>query len=143
MLTQEQIIEAVKAGRHAQCLDGRDYLRLAGFFPVDLWPTLGCGVIEGADTSAVKIIEWTRENVLERLRIDVDFGFEKALNQRGISAALMHEVVKMWMWVLEDDLQHHEGYALYGLPLFKAVAVKYGFDNPIGDDHGNESKYGE
>lgn len=28
-----------------------------------------------------------------------------------------------------------------GLPLFKATAVKYGWDNPIGEDSGRERKY--
>ena len=32
---------------------------------------------------------------------------------------------------------------MYGLPLLKAVAVKYGFKNPIGDDEGTEDKYSE
>ena len=32
---------------------------------------------------------------------------------------------------------------MYGLPLFKATAVKYGFVNMIGDDEGNESWYNE
>lgn len=56
---------------------------------------------------------------------------------------MMYAVVKMWMVVLEDELQSFDEYALYGLPLFKAVAVKYGFENPIGDDSGAESKYAE
>ncbi len=53
----------------------------------------------------------------------------------------MYEVVKMWMYILEDDLQNFEDYAQYGLPLFKAVALKYGFENPIGEDKGDEDKY--
>lgn len=32
-------------------------------------------------------------------------------------------------------------YGFYGLPLFKATAVKYGWDNPIGEDSGRERKY--
>lgn len=28
---------------------------------------------------------------------------------------------------------------MYGLPLFKATAVKYGWENPIGDDNGTKS----
>ena len=27
-------------------------------------------------------------------------------------------------------------YRFYGLPLFKAMAVKYGWNNPIGEDNG-------
>lgn len=36
-----------------------------------------------------------------------------------------------------------ENYAMYGLPLFKATAVKYGWENPIGDDNGDEEFYNE
>ena len=67
---------------------------------------------------------------------DVAFGFEKALDKRGISSGLMYSVVKMWLRVLEDELAKSDAYAQYGLPLFKAVAVKYGFPNPIGEDLG-------
>lgn len=73
--------------------------------------------------------EWTRD--LEQLKSDVEFGFEKALDQRGISASLMFYVVLRWNQVLEEGL---ENYAMYGLPLFKATAVKYGWENPIGDE---------
>ncbi len=50
-------------------------------------------------------------------------------------------VVIMWNWILEEGLEDYKEYAQYGLSLFKATAVKYGFNNPIGDDKGNESKY--
>lgn len=73
--------------------------------------------------------------------------------------------IGMWMWgdvkgyVLEkkvkfvkkykdESREDEEGeeweevdYAFYGLPLFKATAVKYGWDNPIGEDSGREKKY--
>jgi hypothetical protein len=32
---------------------------------------------------------------------------------------------------------------MYGLPIFKATAQKYGFNNPIGEDTGSEEKYNE
>jgi hypothetical protein len=47
----------------------------------------------------------------------------------------------MWNWILDEGLEDFDDYAQYGLPLFKATAVKYGFENPIGDDYGNEYKY--
>ena len=40
-----------------------------------------------------KIKDWTEENIIEQLRKDVEFGFEKALNQRGISASIMFDIV--------------------------------------------------
>lgn len=89
------------------------------------------------------VVEFTRENVLKQLEEDVRFGFEKALNQRGISASLMFECVMMWNYILEEGLESwgEDDYAFYGLPLFKATAVKYGWDNPIGEDSGRERKY--
>lgn len=70
---------------------------------------------------------------------------EKALDQRGISASLMFYVVLRWNQVLEEGLENYpeENYAMYGLPLFKATAVKYGWENPIGDDNGDEEFYNE
>lgn len=44
-----------------------------------------------------------------------------------------------------EGVQHEDwdedDYGFYGLPLFKATAVKYGWDNPIGEDSGRERKY--
>lgn len=39
---------------------------------------------------------------MKQLEEDVRFGFEKALNQRGISASLMFECVMMWNYILEE-----------------------------------------
>jgi hypothetical protein len=139
MLTQEQIIDAIKSGRKSECLDGRDYSRLCSFFPVSEWPTFGFE--PKANASPPEPSAWTEQEVKKQLASDLDFAFEKALNKRGISAGFMNDVIKMWMWVLEDDLQHMEEYAQYGLPLLKAVALKYDLPNEIGDDEGDEYKY--
>lgn len=99
--------------------------------------------LEEFDDSKMK--DWTEENIIKQLKRDVAFGFEKALNQRSISATLMFEVVLSWNKILENSLKDWdpENYAMYGLPLFKATALLYGFDNPIGDDTGNEDYYNE
>jgi hypothetical protein len=141
--TREQILEAIEAGKKSQCLDGRDFSRLTGYFPVTQWSLLGCSLKEGEEPPQPR--ELTRINILADLKRDVGFGFEKALNKRGISSGIMFEVVKMWLWVLDDPLQYFndDDYAQYGLPLFKAVALKFGFDNPIGNDTGSEKKYSQ
>ncbi len=139
MKTRVQILEAIQSGKQSECLDGRDFGRLTEFFPASDWEAFGFGLKEGAVQPEPK--DLTEENVLAQLATDVAFGFEKALDQRGISASFMNEVVKMWMWVLDDPLQHHNDYAQYGLPLLKAVALKYNLSNPIGDDRGDEYKY--
>jgi len=143
MLTIKQVLRnAADRDRDAcELIDARDFARLAAFIPYDKWEVLGLELREDADPP--ESLPWTEENILAQLEGDLAFAFEKALDQRGLSAGMMYEVVLMWMWVLEDDLQSHVAYAMYGLPLYKAVAVKYGFPNPIGDDNGNESKYDE
>lgn len=143
MKTLEQIIKDYKDNT----LDGRQSYRFAQFLTFDKLAEFGFelkeGITEEEYNKSVK--PFTRENVLAQLKEDVAFGFEKALDQRGLSSGLMFECVKFWNNVLEEGLENwdDDNYAMYGLPLFKATAVKYGWDNPIGDDYGNESKYGE
>lgn len=138
MKTIEQILTF-----KGSALDGRDIYRLANYLPVEHWAQFGLTVKEGVDPATIKPKPLIREEVLENLKGDVAFGFEKALNKRGLSAGMMYGVVKMWLWVLDDELADFEDddYAEYGLPLLKAVAVKYGFPNEIGDDNGDEYKY--
>ena len=135
MKTLEQI-----KGYKSKTIDNRDLHRLMDFIPEEDLKVFG---IELKDEykGQHKHIELTREKVLERLESDVEFGFQKALNQRGISSSLMYNCVSMWNWILEEGLEDFDDYAQYGLPLFKATAEKYGFENPIGDDYGNELKY--
>ena len=142
MKTKQYILEAYKSqDKISQCFDGRDLTRLAGFFTVEEWALLGLQIKEGADVSKHVPLEWTRDNIIKQLTLDLEFAFEKALNKRGLSSGLMYEVILMWMWVLDDELQNFEEYAQYGLPLFKAVAVKYNLPNRIGDDSGSEYQY--
>ena len=134
-------LEYIKENYKSNCLDNRDLTRLMQFLPESDLPIFGIELKEeykGKHTP----IPFTRENVLAQLEKDVEFGFEKALDKRGISASMMREVVQMWNWVLEEGLEGFGGYPMYGLPLFKATAVKYGFNNPIGEDKGTELKYG-
>jgi hypothetical protein len=144
MLTRENVLDAVRKGRGTKTLDGRDYARLVDFFPIEEWSVFEVALKEGCTPPEPQ--PWTEEEVKLQLARDVAFGFEKALDCRGISASLMYNVVKMWMWILEDHELAEEtdsDYAQYGLPFLKAVAVKYGFPNPIGEDRGDESKYME
>ena len=137
MKTLEQIAKEYKS----ETIDGRDLYRLAQFIPFHMVEEFGIKPEEEYNNAkkwneTVKL--FTRENILAQLKEDVEFGFKKALDRRGISASLMYDCVKMWNWILEDGLEDFDSYAQYGLPLFKATAVKYGFDNPIGDMYGDE-----
>lgn len=122
-------------------LDDRFGVRLCSFLTVEQAETIGFRFKPEYATTH-KPLPWTRENVLAQLKKDVEFGFEKALNKRGISSGLMFDVVSKWNKVLEEGLEDfsEDNYAQYGLPLFKATAVdKIGltfkidggdFDNP-------------
>ncbi|KKN80812.1 hypothetical protein LCGC14_0326180 [marine sediment metagenome] len=122
MKTKEAVLEAVRNGRESQCLDGRDYARLVLFFESDQWEPFGFA-LPGEETCTLK--PWAREELLAQLESDLNFGIEKAEGQRGISASLMYEVVKMWLWILDDPLQHHDNYHGYGLPFFEEIQTKY------------------
>ena len=139
MKTREEVLAGIDA--RARCIDGRDRIRLAAFLPITDWDAIGVSLSAEGAAEPRAPRPGTREGIVEQMRVDVAFGFEKALDKRGISAGLMHEVVKMWLWVLGDPLAERDDYAQYGLPLFKATAVKYGFPNPIGDDTGREHRY--
>jgi len=138
MKTLEFVIKNYKS----ETIDSRDLDRLVQFVPEDRLKEIGME-LKPEYVGKHKAIAWTKKNILKQLKDDVEFGFEKALNCRGISSSLMAEVVKMWNWVLEDGLEDFDDYPMYGLPIFKATAIKYGFDNPIGDDDGSEDKYDE
>ena len=71
--------------------------------------------------------EWNEENVIEQLKEDIQFGIEKAENERGISSSLMFEVVKSWLKVLEDEetLKYFDDYYDYGVNGFYPARDKY------------------
>jgi hypothetical protein len=134
MKTKDEILVAVQNGKDSQCIDRRDFSRLCDFFGPEDYGAFGFELADGVDPETITPIELTKEIVLQRLERDLDFAFQKALNQRGISANLMYEVVKMWLWVLDDlELQDWDGYWDYGLPFFQVVAKKYGFHDPTLD----------
>jgi hypothetical protein len=129
MLTQEQVLEAVKNKsrdphrENCAVLDSRDYRRLCDFFPSDRWEAFGFSLKDGAVATEPK--PWTLESIMAQMRSDLEFAINKAENQRGISSSLMFDVMKMWMWVLEDDLQSHDDYYDYGLPFYRMIEAKY------------------
>lgn len=133
MLTQEAVLEAVKHNRvgyvRVVCstIDSRDYSRLVNFFPGTEIGHFGYSLKDGVDPNEWTQSEWSEKNILEALSSDLEFAFEKAHNERGISSSLMFEVIQMWLWILEDPLAQSTDYAPYGLPLYRKVAEKYHF----------------
>jgi len=106
-------------------LDNRFGRRFADFLNAEQLERIGYSLKEGV---AHEPIEWTRENILAQLKNDVEYGWEKACDERGISSGLMHEVVCAWNKVLGEGLEAFNKYEPYGKPTFKATAAKYGWE---------------
>jgi hypothetical protein len=102
-------------------VDNRRERRLVDFTPIDKFELLSLELAEGADASQHSPIEWNEENVLEQLKSDLDFAIEKAEGQRGISVALMKEVVDMWLFALEITAEKPQQGDAYYLNYFEAI----------------------
>jgi hypothetical protein len=120
MLTKEQVLIAIQNGLKPFTSDRRDFHRLVEFFPLEQHAIFK---VKWSIKEPFQIKEWTKETILQELKDDLEFAFEKAVDKRGISACEMYGVIKMWTWILEDsvDIDCID----YGLPFFRAVATKY------------------
>lgn len=125
MKTFEEALVFVKAWDGA--FDGRDKGRFASFVPFDRCGEAGLEPKEG--TTAEQWGEtkpWTEEEVLKQLKLDAEFGLEKAIDERGISSNCMFVTVNMWCHLLENGLEQDE-YFGYGKILFERVLQHYGW----------------
>ena len=125
MKTIEQIIANYK--EYETHLDDRFGRRLCRFLTVEQMAQIDYVYKTEEDEKSHTPIPFTVENVLKVLNDDVEFGWRKACDERGLSAGMMYEVVNAWCKVLENGLDGSLPYYPYGKPLFKAVAEKYGF----------------
>lgn len=128
-----------------EAIDGRDLSRLAMFLNASQLSILkDRGFIEEFNSEEAPL-EYSEEVILDRLKSDLTFAFDKALGKRGLSAACMWHVIRMWNTLLENGLgdPSDEQYTWYGLPYLKATALANGLDNPLGDDTGAEPQYGD
>ncbi len=123
MKTLEYVKEHIDEIEQDGFLESRFTKRFMDFIPVDEWEKFGFR-FTGEVHPEVK--EWTEENIISQLKEDVEFGIEKAINHRGISAELMYDVVKAWCIVLENGLENTE-YGWYGHSMFEAVDKYYNF----------------
>lgn len=106
-------------------IEDRLGIRLCQFLTEEQAKSIGFTLKEGESWKTP--IPFTEENVLKQMKEDVEFGWEKACNHRGISANLMYDVVLGWCKILENEFADWDDYAPYGTPLFIAVSNKYGF----------------
>lgn len=105
-------------------LDRRFTKRLINFLPVKEWEKYGFRYTGETEYTPKK---WTEENILEQLRKDVEFGYEKAIDERGISSELMAMVVNAWCKVLQNGLNLDGDDGYYHIKQFIVVANHYGW----------------
>jgi len=152
MKTLEEVLE----NNVQYILSRNDIIRLATYVPYDKLHLLGIklkpdvSIKEFEEKWNKKVKPFTRENIIKELKYSVAYGFEVALEPKEIleyikklNVEMALHAVMLWNWILEEGLENWPGSncTYHGLPLFKATALKYNFDNPIGDDSGKEEKY--
>nr|MBQ4458468.1 hypothetical protein [Clostridia bacterium] len=122
MKSLDYVKEHIDEFEEDNLFDRRFTKRFIDFLPVSEWGRFNFRYTgEGERTP----LAWTEENVLAQLKRDVEFGWEKCVNERGISSELMAYVVKGWCRVLENglDLGDDDGY--YHRKQFLVVASHY------------------
>lgn len=119
MKTIEEVLNNYK--EYQTTLDDRFGKRLCDFLTNEQAQTIGFEFVDGYVNQPK---EWTHENIVAQLKDDLEFGWEKCCDERGVSAELMSEVVRSWCKVLENGLEDIE-YGWYGDNVFKTVASSY------------------
>ena len=74
-----------------------------------------------------EVRSWDEQTITEHIRSSLEFAFEKALGQRSISSSLMHGVMRMWMWVIQDEklAEGELDYRDYGLAFLYRIRDRY------------------
>lgn len=102
--------------------DRRFTKRFIEFLPLEEWEQYNFSYI-GEGEYIQK--EWTEENILKQLKEDVEFGYSKAEDERGISSELMAMVVNTWCKVLQNGLNLDGNDGWYHMEQFTTVADHY------------------
>lgn len=119
MQADQEIVNRIKSldaeSSFLSDLDGRRRRRLIELLPYELAKPWLKPEVQEADWHRVSL-----EHLRERCESDLRFAWDKALGHRGISAALMAEVMVDWVWLLcgEADAKRVEAepYPQYGVP---------------------------
>lgn len=72
-----------------------------------------------------EVVELTEKNIIKAMEDYIDFAFEKANDQRGLSAERSIWKFKQWLWALEDTEIINFDYDDYGIAIITRIANKY------------------
>ena len=125
MLDISYVKEHISEFEDDMFLDRRFTKRFIGFLPTSEWEKFGFRYI-GEEEYTPK--EWTEENILTQLKEDVEFGYMKAVDERGLSSELMAMVVNAWCKILQNGLNLNGNDGWYHIKQFTTVAHHYGWE---------------
>jgi len=130
MRTDEEILARIEERK------ARDFF---GFEAIDLIARLPFSAAKHLLVEGAKEDEWTvlprdRESLLKEMLEYMDFAWEKANNERGISAGRSMHHYMAWTWLAGDDLGELTDYEYYGKDNLLKIAAHYGWDVSHLDD---------
>jgi hypothetical protein len=132
--TQEEILKRFEERREHDMFgfEVNEYARFMGYD--QLKPYLRDGITKDNFEAP---LELTREAILEIMKDYIDFAFDKAYGERGISAnrSIMHYIA--WTWLAGDyqfskeiEDEYDRNYHSYGLPILVKICKYYGWEIP-------------
>jgi hypothetical protein len=71
-----------------------------------------------------------REALLVEMRAYMSFAWDKANNERGLSASRSMSHYSAWIWLAGDDLGDLHGYENYGKDNLRRICEHYGWVEP-------------
>ncbi len=124
MRTQAEILERIEAVKND------DFF---GFQRSDLIDYLDFEHAKPYLKDGVSEAQWAEREILEPEQAILDylpFAWEKANDERGLSANRSMEHMKAWLWLAGDDDVSwiDERYEFYGKPHLERISERFGFD---------------
>lgn len=120
MITKQEVIDNYK--EYETFADDRFGKRFANYCYADELEKIGFGLQCSEEEWNKDVKDFTKKNIIKELVEDAEFGYEKSMDNRGISTSLMSSVCESWVKILEDE-------DLIGLEmtaLFVNILEKYG-----------------
>lgn len=84
---------------------------------------------------------WDDDTVIAEMRKYMEFAWEKALGERGISASRSIQHFQSWLWLLGDEYtdlytfaMKEDNYPQYGKPILFKICERFAFPVPTAEE---------
>lgn len=130
MRTDEEILERIKEKKET------DFF---GFETSDLIVVLSLEHVKPFLKDPSKNKDWKadprdRESIIKKIKDYMPFAWEKANDERGLSAGRSMAHFNSWVWLAGDDLGDLNEYKFYGKDNLVRICELYGLDHSKWDD---------